>query len=330
MEFTDSGDIVALALQETPVLGTVLLIQPDSDRVGAFLREQGSTVTEWSWLWCGREAGIWPPEQTFDVVILRLPTIRELTTLVLEVAASRLVSGGSLFIYGANHEGIKSIEDHLAPWFENSEVLLYKHRERVISAIRTNAQEQPRARLEEWRRTVETTINGKISSFISYPGMFAHGTVDQGTALLLAHLPDVTLNARVLDMGCGTGILARAIQERTPSVSIEAVDLNAFAIEAIKQNVPGANAIWGDSWKALSAESKYNLIISNPPVHQGARQTTQPLEYFLSHAKEHLIPGGMITLVVQGTIPVKKYFDRAGVRSQLIAEDTTYQVWQGR
>ena len=330
MEFTDSGDILALGLEERPIKGRVLLIQPDTEKVGELLTQKGIAWSEWSWLWSERQATTWPSEELVDCVILRLPTVRELTTLVLEVSASRLAPGGTLLIYGANHEGVKSIHDHLAPWFEQSEVVIYKHRERVVSAVRTAVKEGLHTRLEDWQRIMEATIQGSVTKFISYPGMFAHGTLDQGTKLLLANLPECSAGSKILDMGCGTGVLARAMQDRTPDVSIDAVDLNAFAIEATKKNVPGVHALWGDSWRALAANAKYQFIISNPPVHQGARQTTQPLEYFISHAKEHLVSGGTITLVVQGTIPVKRYFDKAGLRSTLMAEDTIYQVWQAR
>lgn len=330
MEFTDSGDILALALAEKPLSGRWLLIQPDSAQVEATLRAQGADVTEWSWIWSKRNALTWPPTGVFDGIVLRLPTIRELTTLAIEVAASRLAPGGRLLIYGANHEGIKSVQDHLAPWFEAAETIMYKHRERVVSAVRSAQGESPRKELADWQRTFEVEIEREKASLISYPGMFAHGTLDQGTALLLAHLPPCAENAQVLDMGTGTGVLAYALQMQTKNLLIDAVDLNAFAVEATKRNVPGVNALFGDSWNALSSEAKYDVIVSNPPVHQGAKQTTQPLEYFIAHAKRHLKTGGVMVLVVQGTIPVKKYFDRAGLRSTLVAEDTTYQVWQAR
>lgn len=330
MEFTDPGDILLLGLELKPLTGRVLVIEPDSPLVGDTLRTQGAEVVEWSWLWSAREVSTWPTETLFDAVILHLPTNRDLTTLTLEVAASRLTPGGTILIYGANQEGIKSVQDHLAPWFEQSEVVVYKHRERVMAATRTTATESLRGNLSQFEKKVKATIDKRSLTFVSYPGMFAHGLIDEGTKLLLKHLPDCSPGARVLDMGSGTGVLARAVQERTPDVSIDAVDVNAFAIEATKKNVPGVHAIWGNSWEAVPTEAKYNLIISNPPVHQGAHQTTQPLEYFISNAKNHLASDGSMVLVVQGTIPVKKFFDRANLRSALMAEDATYQVWQAR
>ncbi len=330
MEFTDPGDILLLGLELEPVTGRVLLIDPVSALVGETLRTRGCEVIEWSWIWSGREVVTWPPIGSFDAVILHLPVSRDLTTLSVEVAADRLAPNGRILVYGANHQGIKSIQDHFAPWFEDAEVVIYKHRERVIKAVRTEERQGIRPTLNAWEKTFTANWAGKERSLVSYPGMFAHGQLDEGTRLLLNHLPEVQANAKVLDMGSGTGILALAVQQKTATVSIDAVDVNAFSVESTKRNVPGINALWGDSWNALPADAKYDLIISNPPVHQGAILTTQTLEYFISKAKTHLAVSGLVTLVVQGTIPVKKYFDRAGLRSSLIAEDTTYQVWEAR
>ncbi len=327
MEFTDSGDILLLALKERPLKGRVLLVQPDSGLVGDVLRAQGCVVIEWSWIWSERSVVTWPERDVFDVVIVRLPVIRDLVTMALKVAASRLNPGGALYVYGSNQEGMKSIQDHLAPWFERPEVLLYKHRERVVIASRSGVVDGLRAKQADWEKHSSWELQGERLSFISYPGMFAHGQADPGTRLLLEHLPACVQGARVLDMGCGTGVLARAIQQRTPSVSIDAVDVNAFAVHATEQNVSGAKTFWGDAWNALPKTAKYDVIVSNPPVHRGAQQTTEVLENIISHAKEHLLPGGMITFVVQGTIPVKRFLNKAGLTPQLVAQDATYQIW---
>lgn len=330
MEFTDPGDILLLGVELQPVTGRVLLIDPNSPVVGDALRARGCEVIEWSWIWSTREVVTWPPTGTFDAVILHLPLSRDLTTLTLEVAADRLAPNGMILVYGANHQGIKSVDDHLAPWFDRSEVVIYKHRQRVIKALRTSEKQEIRSTLEAWQKTFTATISGHKKTFISYPGMFAHGQLDAGTRLLLNHLPPILPNAKLLDMGSGTGVLASAMQLSESSISIDAVDVNAFSVESTKQNVPGVNALWGDSWNVLPADAKYDLILSNPPVHQGAILTTQTLEYFISKAKTHLVVGGSVRLVVQGTIPVKKYFDRAGLRSALMAEDAIYQVWEAR
>lgn len=329
MTFTDSGDIFLLELPNQALAGRILLIQPDSDLVGKALREQGMNVDEWSWNWSKRDVIIWPKEETYDAVILRLPAIRELSTMAIEVAASRLKPGAPLFVYGANHEGMKSIKDHLAPWFEGDEVLVYKHRERVVKAVRSVFTDGMRTALEDWKQEFAIEFAGKAITLRSYPGMFAHGALDDGTRLLLQHLPACATQDRVLDMGCGSGVLARAIQERTPDVLIDAVDINAFALEATKKNVPGVQTYWGDGWQALPGEAKYHFIISNPPVHVGLRQTTEMLEHFIKNAKQRLLPKGSITLVVQGTIPADKLLKQAGFITKLVAENKTYRIWEG-
>ena len=346
MEFTDSSDILALALHDRVLTGQmpVLLINADTNQARHLLEERGLQVKEWCWTWSKeRSKGVyaWPPLDLEDdahgteTVILRLPAIRELTTLTIEVAAALMSLGAELYVYGSNQEGMKSVADHLAPWFEAPEVLALKHRERVVRAVRSEAR-GARENLSDWQQVFNATLDGKKIPLISYPGMFAHGSLDAGTKLLLEHLPDCTAASRVLDMGTGSGVLARAIQERTPGVSIMAIDRNAFAVVAAKKNAPGIQALWGDSWNAVDsdvdpafADHTFDLIISNPPVHEGTRQTTDMVEYFIKNTKKHLALGGSITIVMQRTIPMKSLFNDAVLKPQLVAENETYQVWRG-
>ncbi len=331
MKFTDSGEILLQALEEHPIRGNALVVHADSSLIMQTLQEQGLAVSDWDWRWSDRLSLVWwPARDLVDTIVVHIPAIRELNNLVVETAASRLAVGGELIIYGGNHEGMKSIADHLAPWFENAEVLLFKQHQRVITARRAETHEQPATDLEDWQKRVSVTLGGENLELISYPGMFAHGSIDPGTRLFLDHLPACVAGDHVLDMGCGNGILARAIAQRTPDVAIDAVDLNAFALEATRHNVPTAKLFWGNSWKALPNEAKYQVIVSNPPVHRGLEQSTDMLEYFITEAKKHLLPGGLMALVVQGTTPVKKYLNQAGFIAKLIAEDDTYQIWQAR
>lgn len=327
--FQDSGEILLLALQEQPVSGRVLLVNADSELVTKTMAKTAKEVVEWSWNWSTRSPLAWPPAELFDAVFLRIPAVRELFDLACEVCASRLAPGGTLYVYGANGAGMKSIANHFEPWFESSEVMVYKHRERVVSAVRAATKRTPKAALKDWEKTFKVELNQTPVALVSYPGMFAHGTLDEGTKLLLEHLPSVSSITRVLDLGTGTGILARALRDQCSDCVIDAVDANAFAVEAAKKNVPGATIYWGDGWSALPKDAQYDVIVSNPPVHRGLIQTSDLLEAFIKDSAKRLKVDGSFTLVVQSTIPVKRLFHSAGMKVEMIAQNTVYQVWRG-
>ena len=46
---------------------------------------------------------------------------------------------------------------------------------------------------------------------------------------------------RVLDFACGSGLLGAWVTAREPTVSVDFLDVDAVALEAVEANVPGAN-----------------------------------------------------------------------------------------
>ena len=76
----------------------------------------------------------------------------------------------------------------------------------------------------------------------------------------------------VLDIGTGTGLIALMIAQRNPDAIITAVEIDAAAVEQASENV--STSVWADRIKvlhsdflndSLKGESKYDLIICNPP-----------------------------------------------------------------
>jgi release factor glutamine methyltransferase len=75
----------------------------------------------------------------------------------------------------------------------------------------------------------------------------------------------------VLDFGTGTGCIAIAIAARCPAAKIVATDLSPDALALARENAARNHVadriefLQGDGLTALSAEMRFDLIISNPP-----------------------------------------------------------------
>jgi len=74
--------------------------------------------------------------------------------------------------------------------------------------------------------------------WLPYPGCFAGGCLNVITEALLHALPAPPSHSRVLDFGCGTGVIATALERRTQSLHQYLLDADSVAIEAAKHNVP--------------------------------------------------------------------------------------------
>tara|TARA_B100000767_G_C19775457_1_gene542298 strand:+ start:3686 stop:4522 length:837 start_codon:yes stop_codon:yes gene_type:complete len=88
----------------------------------------------------------------------------------------------------------------------------------------------------------------------------------QTTYMLLQHLLDIDLEgASVLDMGCGTGVLA-VLSEKKGGAPIDAIDIEPWCYENTKENAllnncKSIRAYQGDS--SLLVDKKYDVIIAN-------------------------------------------------------------------
>ena len=95
-----------------------------------------------------------------------------------------------------------------------------------------------------------------------------------------------TLNSQpstVLDFGTGSGCIAIALAAKYPDAKVIATDISSDALALAKQNAEKNNVaariefLQGNGFTALSADSKFDLIISNPPYIPTAEiETLQP------------------------------------------------------
>jgi release factor glutamine methyltransferase len=86
-----------------------------------------------------------------------------------------------------------------------------------------------------------------------------------------------------LDFGTGTGCIAIALAAKCPNAKIIATDISADALALANENAARNNVakqiefLSGDSFATLPVDSKFNLIISNPPYIPSAEiETLQP------------------------------------------------------
>lgn len=176
-----------------------------------------------------------------------------------------------------------------------------------------------------------TRFSAEGLTLVSHPGVFGHGKLDDGTRLLLATLEDrlPASPQRVLDMGCGDGIISAWLATRGHHVS--AVDVSAFAVSACRRTLD-ANACEGrvvesDVYSALAGE-RFDLIVSNPPFHQERDITYGPSARLIEQARDHLTPRGQLVLVANAFLPYPDLLDRAFGGFEVLADDRRFKVYR--
>lgn len=179
------------------------------------------------------------------------------------------------------------------------------------------------------RQTSETTIEGlrlNIPAGVFHPNVFRSGIV-LAQLLLDGVLPP---GARVLDLGCGSGICALAAAKRGADVT--ASDINPDAVAATLHNA----ALNGLEMSALKSDlfehvGRFDVVLFNPPYYAGAPETRFDLawrsddlvERFSRQLSRHLRPAGFALVVLSSDGRSGDYlrrFEADGHRITRVAE----------
>lgn len=152
----------------------------------------------------------------------------------------------------------------------------------------------PRAPFE--RAAVACTVWGHRLSMESGSGVFSHGRLDPGTAVLFRET-EPPVGGRVLDLGCGWGVIGLAIAVAAPDAVVTGVDVNERALALARDNAARLGV--GTRFTALTPEAvpagtEYDEIWSNPPIRIGK----QALHELLLSWLPRLATGGRATMVV--------------------------------
>lgn len=197
----------------------------------------------------------------------------------LRVAHYALRLGGRLYVVGAKDRGILSLAKRLQETFGNAETLLISKGHRVLCA----------------RKTAES-----VSEPGPLPGIFAGSQLDEGTRLLIEVLP-IQENVEALDIGCGAGFLGLHIARSAPAGQVTMVDVSLGAVDAARQAVEQSGLrnvrVQPSDGAQAVLDQRFDLVVTNPPFHQGGIQTTAIAERFIREAALVLKPRGSFYLV---------------------------------
>ena len=161
--------------------------------------------------------------------------------------------------------------------------------------------EKPEIKSEKKR--IKYTIQNKKFEFITDNGVFSKSKVDFGTDLLLNEFlkRNKSLESekiKILDIGCGYGVVSVILKSFYPEISITLSDVNERALELSEENLKkyGINdyhIIKSDAFEKIT--EKFDVILSNPPIRAGK----DIIFKIYSEAYEHLNENGEFYCVIQ-------------------------------
>jgi 16S rRNA G1207 methylase RsmC len=174
----------------------------------------------------------------------------------------------------------------------------------------------------------EAELCGNHLAFHSTWGLFSPREIDEGSRLLLDHI-DFPPRGKILDIGCGYGALGISIARSNPELKVHMMDTDFVAVEYAKRNVAvnglkNCEVYLSNGFSSMPHDLKFDAVVSNLPAKVGR----ELLWILLNDAKDHLAPGGALTVVTISGLRefIKKNFMEVFGNYEKIKQGRAYTV----
>ena len=153
------------------------------------------------------------------------------------------------------------------------------------------------------RKLINFSFNDREYYVYTDNGVFSKDRFDYGTKVLLENININNLCGKVLDLGCGIGVVGIILGTINKDISIDMIDVNERALELAKENIllnkVKANVFISNVYDKVT--SKYDCIITNPPIRAGKNVVRK----FLLEAEDYLNDEGILYFVMRKDHGVK-------------------------
>ncbi|MER6088869.1 methyltransferase [Streptomyces bluensis] len=272
------------------------------------------------------------PPGRIDVLLVRVPK----SLALLEDQLHRLAPGV--------HEGTVVVGAGMVKEIHTSTLKLF---ERIIGPTRTSLAQQ-KARLvfctpepsharargaNPWPYSYRLPDDiGLLSgrTVVNHAGVFCADRLDIGTRFFLRHLPHGRDGGRVVDLGCGNGVVGTAMALGDPEADVVFVDESYQAVASAEAtytaNAEGkAEFVVGDGMEGFPAGS-VDLVLNNPPFHSHQAVTDATAWRMFKGARRALRPGGELWVVGNRHLGYHVKLRRLFGNSELVASDAKFVV----
>lgn len=254
--------------------------------------------------------------QQAETVILLWPKAKQQALALIELIAN---THKECWVVGANNAGGKSIGKNVAALAQAKKIDAARH------CNLWQLELQPKTGFN-WLQLADS-FQHQDHAYITLPGVFSHGKLDAGTAVLLEHVPAPS-EGKLLDLGCGSGVIGLSMKAQEPGLEVTLADVDAFALQSARLNsvrlklpvtVLASNGL-------QQVEGKYDYIFTNPPFHQGKDTNYQFARQLFSQAKPHLTEGGQVWLIANNHLPYEEWAKEYFVQVDVLAQEKGFKL----
>ncbi|KHT61495.1 16S rRNA methyltransferase [Photobacterium gaetbulicola] len=266
-------------------------------------------------------------EADIDMILLYWPKAKAEAEYLLAMLLAKFGPETEICVVGENRSGVRSAEKMFAPY---GKLTKYDSARRCSFFWGRCDKSAPAFDINDWFRSYPLNIAGAELTIRSLPGVFSHGEFDQGSKLLLDTLP--ALKGRVLDFGCGAGVIGAVMKTNNPGIELELCDISALAIASAEETFR-VNELEGTFTATdvyASLQGPYDYLISNPPFHAGLKTFYAATEDFIAQAPQYLRNEGQLIIVANSFLRYPPLIEDSLGCCETIAKNNKFSIYAAK
>ncbi len=262
-----------------------------------------------------------------DLILLYWPKAKQEAEYLLAMLLAKLGTGTEIVVVGENRSGVKSIEKMFSAYGP-----IHKYDSARRCSFYWGQCVNPPAAFDisQWFKSYSVNYQGHDLTIRSLPGVFSHGEFDLGSRLLLDTLPK--LDGKVIDIGCGAGVLGCVMATLNPEIELEMTDISALAIRSSQETLQ-ANQLRGRVYPSdmfSDTGTQYDYIVTNPPFHSGLDTSYSATENLLAESVHHLVPTGSLWVVANSFLKYPPIIEQAFGRCDIAAKTSKFAIYHAK
>jgi len=141
-------------------------------------------------------------------------------------------------------------------------------------------------------------------SISNHSGVYAREKLDIGARHFMKNLPDVKSGMRVIDLGCGNGVIGLTVLAQQPEAFVTFVDESYMAVDSAKANISKNLPVQIEQCEfsindclADVEPNSVDLVLCNPPFHQQNATTDHIAWQMFRDSHRVLKKGGELRII---------------------------------
>ncbi|MBN3491464.1 methyltransferase [Vibrio neptunius] len=184
--------------------------------------------------------------------------------------------------------------------------------------------------------TTRWSIDEHDFALDNLPNVYSGEKLDQGARFMLDHLPKHLADRKVVDLGCGNGVLSVKLGLLNTDIQLTCVDESFMATESARRNLINRlgkerkiDCVTNNCLDGFAAESA-DFVVCNPPFHQQQAITDHIAWQMFCDAKHVLSKGGQLLVIgnrhLGYDVKLSKLFGKTNVK--LVASNKKFVILQ--